>query len=56
MTHQKSRHDETRSTNMNQSDLDIATIRMLCPGGVDVDFYDEYSRKYGLHQHNYSRR
>ena len=40
-----SRHDDTRSANMNQFDLDIAIRRMVCTVCVDVDFYDEYNRK-----------
>ena len=44
-----SRYDETRSANMNHIGLDISIRRMVCPGGVDVDLYDEYNRKYKLH-------
>ena len=34
---------------MNQFDLKIAIKRMVYPGGVDVDFYDEYNHKDELH-------
>ena len=30
---------------MNQFDLYIAIRSMVCPGGVDVDLYDEYNHK-----------
>ena len=49
LNHWNSRHDETRSANMNQFDLDIAIRRMVCTVGVDVDFYDEYYCKYEIH-------
>ena len=45
LTFWKSRRDKTRSANTNQFYLGIAIRRMLCPGGVDVDLYDEYNRK-----------
>ena len=32
-----SRHDETRSANMNQFDIDISIRHILYPGVVDVD-------------------
>ena len=34
---------------MNQFDLEIKIRRMVCPGGVDVNLYDEYNRKDELH-------
>ena len=34
---------------MNQFDFKIAIKRMVYPGGVDVDFYDEYNHKDELH-------
>ena len=30
---------------MNQFGSDIEIRRMVCPGGVDVDLYDEYNKK-----------
>ena len=34
---------------MNQFYLEISIRRMVCPVGVDVDFYDEYNCKNELH-------
>ena len=41
LNHWNTRHDETRSVNMNQFDLDITIRHMVCTVGFDVDFYDE---------------
>ena len=43
------RHDDTRSENMDQFDLNIAIRHMVCPGVIDLDLYDVYNRKDELH-------